>query len=57
MSDGERESWVQNDEGLHCWFFAWEQHNKGGMKVFIRENRSKIDEIIHYPKRNVIMTT
>lgn len=48
MNDGEREQWVDNDEGLYDWFNSWKRRTgKRSIATFIRENRQEIDEAIN----------
>jgi len=42
MNDNERADWIDNDEGLYCW---WKQ-SRMPKREFIRENRAEITEII-----------
>jgi hypothetical protein len=42
MNDGERDQWVQNDEGLYRWWLSSGQ----GISSFIRANRAEIDRYI-----------
>lgn len=42
MNDKEREQWVLNDEGL----YLMQRASKKPMRVFIKENRAFIDEVI-----------
>ena len=48
MNDAEREEWVMNDEGLYDLLNEWRRKNKGGVRGFIRANRSFIDVAIGY---------
>lgn len=41
-NDKDREQWVDNDEGLYCW---WRSSRKA-KRSFIRENRAEIDQVI-----------
>lgn len=43
MNDQEREQWVLNDEGL----YSMKLSSRQSMRVFIRENRAFIDELIN----------
>lgn len=45
MNDNERELWVNNDEYLYRLFETWKRRNKGGMRGFLKEHRTTIDEI------------
>lgn len=42
MNNREREMWIDNDEGLYCW---WKSSRQSKRK-FIRENRAAIDAAI-----------
>lgn len=42
MNNTERSQWIDNDEGLYCW---WKSTRKS-KKVFIQENRQEIDRCI-----------
>ena len=44
MNDGEREDWINNDEGLYDWWRSSEF--RGNINKFIRANRAEIDEAI-----------
>lgn len=43
MNDKDREQWVDNDEGLYCW---WKE-SRQSKRRFIRENRQAITEAIN----------
>jgi len=43
MNDGDREEWVNNDEGLYSW---WRSSGKG-ITVFVRQNRAELTALIN----------
>lgn len=42
MNNREREQWIDNDEGLYCW---WKQSGLS-KREFIKQNREEIDRCI-----------
>ena len=42
MNDQDRAQWVDNDEGLYCWW----QRERQGKATFIRAHRAEIDAMI-----------
>lgn len=45
MNDADRQTWVDNDEGLYDMYRRWSRRNKGEKREFIRTHRHLIDEV------------
>lgn len=43
MNNSERKDWINNDEGLYCWW----KSSRLPMGKFIKENRQELDQAIN----------
>lgn len=47
MNDEERRLWVENDEGLYCYWRAAKREERISQREWIRKNRTFIDSVIN----------
>ena len=45
MNDNDRQTWIDNDEGLYDLYRRWRRRNKGGKRGFVRAHRDLIDRV------------